>query len=638
MTKRALLIGLAFVVLLCAVIPYNDYYLRNTYITGNHFPLGAVVVLTVLVLVVNIVLRYVRPRSQLRPGELMVIWIMIIVSSGIPSSGLMRYLVPYQVAFYYLNPEQIAQEVHPHIPAWLAVSQDGQDDAVIWFYDGLPEGERVPWRRWVRPMLLWSIFFVLLYGLMISISSLLRKQWIENERLSFPLAQIPLAMAEAPERGRLLNSFFGSPALWTGAAAAFVYQGVNGIHAYFPEFPAFPQDFGLNEVVRSAGGPWRWAILWTRVYPSVIGVSFLLTAEVSFSLWFFYLAVQAQRVLWATFGDPLSSGKLGLEQGGAYFVYAIVLLWVARTHIRRMFGLIAKPGKTVEERHECAANLASLALLAISLVGLVAWCCMAGMTPGYALASILIFAVIFSILTRVVVETGLLFVQATFLRSFGLLSAMVGTKGMSGGDIAMMGLQGGLFHDARELVMPSVMNSYRIADAQREKTRWIVLAIGLAILVAMLVSAYASIDLAYTHGANNLQSYGNRKTPSWVSRSVAESLKHRTDLSVDGSLHIGAGAAVTTAIFLLRSRFYWFKLHPVGLIMAHTYPMWCMWFSIFLAWMLKVLAVRFWGGSGYARARRFFLGLIVGDSLCGAIWIILGFIAQPHSPIRILPG
>jgi len=81
MTKRALLIGLVFVVLLCAVIPYNDYYLRNTYITGNHFPLGAVVVLTALVLVVNIGLRYVRPRSQLRPGELMVIGIMIIGDS-----------------------------------------------------------------------------------------------------------------------------------------------------------------------------------------------------------------------------------------------------------------------------------------------------------------------------------------------------------------------------------------------------------------------------------------------------------------------------------------------------------------------------------------------------------------------------
>jgi len=45
LTWRSVSLGLVLSGVLCALTPYNDYVLGNTYIAGNHFPMGAVFVL-----------------------------------------------------------------------------------------------------------------------------------------------------------------------------------------------------------------------------------------------------------------------------------------------------------------------------------------------------------------------------------------------------------------------------------------------------------------------------------------------------------------------------------------------------------------------------------------------------------------
>ena len=73
MTPRAILIGLALVIVQTAVTPYNDYYLQGTDISGNHFPLGAVFTLIFLTFVINSVFKKILPRAMLNSAELIVI-------------------------------------------------------------------------------------------------------------------------------------------------------------------------------------------------------------------------------------------------------------------------------------------------------------------------------------------------------------------------------------------------------------------------------------------------------------------------------------------------------------------------------------------------------------------------------------
>src|SRR5262245_30161708 len=101
---RALLIGICGVIFLCALTPYNDYHLHNTFLYGNHLPIGGLFVFAMLAMVVNPLLRRLAPRWAFRPGELLLIWAMLTCGAGLASSGLWRYLGPMVVApAYFAN-------------------------------------------------------------------------------------------------------------------------------------------------------------------------------------------------------------------------------------------------------------------------------------------------------------------------------------------------------------------------------------------------------------------------------------------------------------------------------------------------------------------------------------------------------
>jgi hypothetical protein len=70
-----------------------------------------------------------------------------------------------------------------------------------------------------------------------------------------------------------------------------------------------------------------------RVFPTVVGITYLLTSEVSLSLWFFYLFTKAQLIMAYYMGIMPSAipdqfwtrgwakGFIGYQQFGAYFAY-----------------------------------------------------------------------------------------------------------------------------------------------------------------------------------------------------------------------------------------------------------------------------------------------------------------------------
>ena len=92
----AILVGLLLVAAMCAVTPYNNYYLQNSKIAGNHLPAGSIFGILLLVFLVNVPLRKLmrRGRFAFSALELTVIWIMLIVAVGIPSMGLLQFLLP----------------------------------------------------------------------------------------------------------------------------------------------------------------------------------------------------------------------------------------------------------------------------------------------------------------------------------------------------------------------------------------------------------------------------------------------------------------------------------------------------------------------------------------------------------------
>ena len=314
-TPRAIFIGLLSAAFFAAFTPYNDIKVGATMIAGNQFPVGALFMELVLVFVVNTVLRRIRPQSAFTTAELLTVWVLILVSSGIPSGGMMRFLIPQIVALQYRSNTANNWETNlwGATPHYLRL----QDTAAVKaFYEGYPRGrEHVPWDVWVAPLFAWGILAALFLVASFCVASLLRRQWVENEKFAFPLVSVPLLIAEEPEEGRTLNRRLRHPLLWTAVAITTLIHGVKGMSLLYPAIPDIPLFWNLMDFVAT---PPLNQLDWFPIafYPLMIGLTFLLPLEVSFSFWFFFLFYKAEILLYAVnnWQMPAVLGAHGYKQ------------------------------------------------------------------------------------------------------------------------------------------------------------------------------------------------------------------------------------------------------------------------------------------------------------------------------------
>ena len=77
-------------------------------------------------------------------------------------------------------------------------------------------------------------------------------------------------------------------------------------------------------------------------------------------------------------------------------------------------------------------------------------------------------------------------------------------------------------------------------------------------------------------------------------------------------------------------------LHPVGFVVSGTWIMDNVWFSIFLAWMIKAVVLKYAGPGGYRTTRWFVLGIILGQFVVGGFWLVIdGFTGMKGHRIRM---
>jgi len=73
-------------------------------------------------------------------------------------------------------------------------------------------------------------------------------------------------------------------------------------------------------------------------------------------------------------------------------------------------------------------------------------------------------------------------------------------------------------------------------------------------------------------------------------------------------------------LILAQRSLFWWPIHPVGFLICSSFLVTAFWFSIFLAWLIKVFIVEFGGYGLYRGARRFFIGSLLGYFLAGGLW------------------
>lgn len=83
----------------------------------------------------------------------------------------------------------------------------------------------------------------------------------------------------------------------------------------------------------------------------------------------------------------------------------------------------------------------------------------------------------------------------------------------------------------------------------------------------------------------------------------------------------------------MRYRFTWWPFHPIGFALSGSALSHLTGFTIFLAWSLKAILLRFFGAAFYRRSRPFFIGLLIGYVFAIALGLVLDafwFMPQGH--------
>ena len=80
---------------------------------------------------------------------------------------------------------------------------------------------------------------------MICMVVILRKQWMDNERLIYPIVQVPLDIIKGEDTPGYINSFFKSKLMWAGFLIPFVIQSLNALHNYYAYLPGIQLSYAL---------------------------------------------------------------------------------------------------------------------------------------------------------------------------------------------------------------------------------------------------------------------------------------------------------------------------------------------------------------------------------------------------------
>jgi len=651
-SARAVGVGLFCSVVINLVMGYNDWYLHNTLLIGNHFPYIAIAILMVLILGVNVGLRRLLGVAGFAPAELLLIWAMVGIAGGIGSAGLMRYWPSYMAApaYYATGANEYGQYILEFLPDWMVLSRDPASKAIRGFMEGLSRGAGIPWVEWLVPMAMWSGFMVCLYAANFSLVSIFFHQWSVRERLIFPVVSVPAMMAEEAPAGSLLNAFFRNRLTWIGIAVPILIWGWNGMRSYFPQIPGLPMSWYSWSVFPDR--PWSELHLQDiNIYFTVIGLSFLLTTEIAFSFWFFYILYRASYV-WIAWLGAGATGFWGnwwasvtvFETAGCILVLAAFLFWSARKGLREWWGRV-RAGRADPDCDTMSPRLA-LAVLVIGLAGMVGWFLLAKAQWWAAVIGVVMFVAVLLVLTRVVAESGLIFVQSNVI-PYDLISGLFPPAMLNGFTLTSLTMQKGVhMFDLREIFMPYLANGVRAANQARVSMGKVLAVFAVTAVVAVAASGFGKIVTSYKYGGVNLDLGANITFPASFFGQLAEYQKNpptfefvrigeRRVFPVNAA-HVIVGGAVTAAMLVMRAAFLWWPLHPFGLVMCGTWAMDMFWFSFFIGWLVKVFFMNFLGASTYRRFVPLFLGLAVGESLIAAFWAILGLVTGTPG-ISVLP-
>lgn len=548
--------------------------------------------------------------KSLSRRAIILIYCAIAGTVGICTMGMVQFLITALLApYHFATPTNRFQEFWGSIPSWAAPK--GNDVVKGFFLGNSSLYNAEIWRAWLVPVLAWGGFLIAFLAAQYCLAHLFYPRWSKEERLTFPIVQLPLMLTEEP------RSF--KKALLLGAVIAFVVQGLSALHFLFPWIPCMRT---LPTEVGQFFPPSLASIrpVYIAFYPCVIGISALVPTNILYSCVFCFWLIKLENIAGTMLG--VESTGMGFpypaEQGqGAVLAFALIVVWSARRSLRRSMS-------NREDRGYWFTLVVALEVLF-----------------GFGIALGL----------RPVVSFMLFGLFMLFLIGCGWVRAAVGAVWNPGNDISWfprtylgagqtMGEGMGLaylrwfsFGDFRAHALPTYADTMRLAESTRIERKQLVTVLGAATVLSVFASLWVALHVYYQKGAATAltdwwRMYQGREGFN-VLRATLDGAAPKA-----GPAQIIAmvwGSMMVVLFYIANLKVMWWPFHPVGFVLAQMRGFDYLWLPMGIAAVAKTVLLRTGGLKMYKRAMPFFLGLVLGDYVISGILTLLRWLL--HTPM-----
>ena len=615
LTPRVLLLVLLLAPINCYILVEMEV-VRYTYPTWI-VPLAYVVFTLMALLILNYLIRRIAPRVALRQDELLTLYVMLSIVITMTGVDILQAVIGVLGhAFQFATLENEFRDLFwEYIPRWLTVSDTR---ALQGYYEGessiyLAENLKV----WIPVVLAWLLLFMVLGFIFLCLNVILRRQWTEREKLTYPITQLPLEMTSP------VSGFFRNKRMWIGFAIAAGISLINGISFLYPSMPSLPvtrRSFDFAEPPLSFYGGATVAL-----YPFAIGIMFLMPLDVLFSTAFFYGLYRNESALAEAMGWRTSADfpYLNEQAVGAFIALGICLFWIGRQHFMAVLKSVFRRKPGLDDSQEPLPYRFAVWGFVLGLIFFAFLLNRAGMSFWLASAFAVLFLITPIITTRIRAESGI-FVHAYHNQAprYMLIDAL-GTRRLGTQNLTTLSIC--FFNrDYRTQQMPHQLEAFKMAEQANINPRRMIAAIFIAVALGVILGFGVQLRYFYKFGADSgyfngwSTGYGTEffgRLRNWIYRPTnTDSIK---------LLFMGIGFCFMLMLVYMRVRFFWLPLHPLGYAMGSNQEMSDLWLPILICLLLKWLILKYGGIRSYRRAVPFFLGLVLGDHLMGIAWSLL---------------
>jgi len=591
---------------------------------SNIAPFANVVFIVLALLCLNPFLRALHQKIALpwlqpfSPTELLTVYLILSVGTAWVGHDSLQVLMPQIVyPFRYASAENRWDELFlPFLPKWLYVSDK---TALLNAYAGghrfwAPEN----FRPWVSPLLGWGSFCVALSLLMIGVCLLVRRRWMEEERLTYPVLYLPKEIA------RPADALWRSTPFWLGFSIAAFIDLLNGFSALYPSIPSIKVRVWNYDPLLSSlfvGYPLQ-ALQGTRMsfYPFAIGLGLLLPPDLLFSCWVFYWLERMQRLVGLMVGWTQLPGYpwTNFQAFGGYAGIALFALWVAR----RSFWMTlrrAVVGQDTTERW-------GLGMMVVALLFLLGFAHAIGMSLPIGVLFFALYLLLLLSITRIRAELG---PPAHDLHNAGpdeILLAWFGPQGLSKRDLIAAKLFYWFNRAYRSLPCPHYLEGLKVAKDEGVPFTTMIVIMLIASIVSIAAAMLTHLHCFYAYGITAkfvgpaITAFGGE--PFWRLQSLLAAPPPPNPYPVRAIL---AGTLFTFVLMSLRTSLTWFPLHPVGYAISTSWSMNVLWMPLFIAYLAKMGVLRMGGYRAFRQtALPLGIGLVLGEWTVGNLWLLYG--------------